>query len=137
MKIKKKKVNQTWIKQRLEDSVSELRKDIHYYPLDKYYWVTSEEDFMKVAKKDKTNMIEYVSEKFDCENFAMLFSARMSYKYHLNSVGIVIDYSSQHAYNIIVFRDGSVKLYEPQEELLIDIDNDYDNYNLENGAVLI
>ena len=37
-------------------------------------------------------------------------------RFGLNNVGLVIDYSGGHAYNIIIFKDGSVKLFEPQTD---------------------
>ena len=44
------------------------------------------------------------------------FKAMVDRRFGLNNVGLVIDWSGGHAYNIIVFKDGTVKIFEPQSD---------------------
>ena len=87
--------------------------------LDSKYWVCSRIDFDAIIKWDWTNDKKYVAEKYDCDNFAFSFKARMDRKFHLNNVGLVIDYSGGHAYNCVVFSDGTAELFEPQSDRFV------------------
>ena len=63
---------------------------------------------------------QYISEFFDCDNFAILLAAVCAMKFHINSVGIVLDFSGGHAYAVLPVRlaDGSIKILilEPQND---------------------
>lgn len=63
---------------------------------------------------------KYISEFFDCDNFAILLAAICAMKFHINSVGICFDFSGGHAYAILPIRqdDGSIELIilEPQND---------------------
>lgn len=87
--------------------------------LDTKYWVCSRLDFEAIIQWDWTDKKKYVAEKYDCDNFAFSFKARMDRKFHLNNVGLVIDYSGGHAYNCVVFSDGTAELFEPQSDRFV------------------
>ena len=84
--------------------------------LDVRYLLCDEKDMQAIIDWDWTDNKKYVSEKYDCDNFAFSFKAMVDRRFGLNNVGLVIDLSGKHAYNIIVFKDGSVKLFEPQSD---------------------
>jgi len=107
--------NTDWIGQKLRD-VNILNTGMHHKPLDNKYWCCSRLDFDAIIKWDWTDNKKYIAEKYDCDNFAFSFKARMDRRFHLNNVGLVIDYSGGHAYNVIVFSDGTVTLFEPQSD---------------------
>ena len=74
-------------------------------------------DFTGVDKR------QYISEFFDCDNFAIVLAAVCAMKFHINSVGIVFDFSGGHAYAVLPVRqpDGSIKIIilEPQNDTYI------------------
>ena len=60
-------------------------------PLDRNYWACSRQEFERIVKWDWTNNKQYVKGKFDCDNFALMFKARMAWFFEVNTVGVVID----------------------------------------------
>lgn len=84
--------------------------------LDKKYIAVPESEFRKIIDWDWTDNKTYIAEKYDCDNFAFSFKARVDRKFHVNTVGLVIDYEAGHAYNVIVFANGTMKLFEPQSD---------------------
>ena len=103
--------------------------------LDNKYLVTNQADMKKIIEWDWTDNRKYVAEKYDCDNFAFSFKAMVDRKFNVNNVGLVIDYSAGHAYNIIVFNDGTVKLFEPQSDKWPRIGTSM--YKFEEGKILI
>ena len=84
--------------------------------LDRKYIAVPEAEFQKIIDWDWTDNKTYIAEKYDCDNFAFSFKARVDRKFHVNTVGLVIDYDAGHAYNVIVFANGKMKLFEPQSD---------------------
>ena len=84
--------------------------------LDSKYWACSKEEFEGWIKWDWTNGKKYIAEQYDCDNFAFSFKARCDRKIGINTVGLVIDYSGGHAYNVVAFTDSPAELYEPQSD---------------------
>ena len=84
--------------------------------VDNKYVAVSEKEFQKIIDWDWTDNKKYVAEKYDCDNFAFSFKARVDRKFHINTVGLVIDYDGGHAYNIIIFSNGTSKIFEPQSD---------------------
>jgi len=113
----------------------DIRYDMEILPLDNKYLITNQADMKKIIKWDWTDNKKYISEKYDCDNFAFSFKAMVDRKFGVNNVGLVIDYSSGHAYNIIVFNDGIVKLFEPQTDKWPRIGTNM--YKFERGKILI
>ncbi len=85
------------------------------YIWDSNYWFVCHEDWGIIITDVLLNMPKYTVGKFDCENFALLTSARVSEKYHLNTMGIVIGDSPQgrHGWNIFLSEWG-LHYLEPQ-----------------------
>ena len=90
--------------------------DTHYRILDSTGWGGAL-DYTGVDKR------KYISEFFDCDNFAIVLAAVCAMKFHINSVGIVFDFGGGHAYAVLPVRqaDGSIKIIilEPQNDRYI------------------
>ena len=84
--------------------------------LDGTYRTVSRGLFEQVVRWDWTERLPWVAELFDCDNFSRHFAERLGIMFGLNSVGIVVDYGGAHAYNLVVFSDGTVTLFEPQTD---------------------
>jgi len=109
--------------------------DIKFYASDSEVYYCSLDAWRKIIKADLVDRIFYQEEKFDCDNFALVFSSFMSLLYGLNSAGIATgimrdaktkEIIGGHAYNILVADvDGEVKLfvYEPQNDDLVEASN--------------
>ncbi len=85
-------------------------------PLDGKYWLTDQANTLSIIAWDWCNTLHYVKDLFDCENFAILFKAFTDLYFQVNHVGIVLDYQSGHAYNLIVYPDGNKSVLEPQHD---------------------
>ena len=94
------------------------------YLWDYLYWYISLEDWGKVLKEVLFGMPGYTTDKFDCENFAMLTSARVSERYRLNTCGVAIGQSpfGEHGYNLLVHQDGLI-YFEPQTGDFIEVED--------------
>ena len=79
-----------------------------------YYYV-SHVDWGKVFSDVLLNMPGYTTEKFDCEDFALLVKARVSERYRLNSIALIIGDTPQgrHGFNMFLSEQG-LSLLEPQ-----------------------
>lgn len=95
--------------------------------LDERYRVPTICEWVDIIKSDKlSRKKKYIRDVFDCDNFAIVFSAHCSEGYNINSAGIAVGriYNAEtgkflglHAYNILAAnKDSYVRLYlyEPQ-----------------------
>ena len=91
---------------------------------DRTYWLQSWEVWQTLIAHDWIDKKEYMSELFDCDNFAFWFASRMAGIYHLNSAMVCYGATynldgakrSGHAFNIIpVWTDHDLEwyVYEP------------------------
>ena len=88
-------------------------RELHLW--DSRYFYCSHEDWGKVLAKVLLDMPKYTAEKFDCENYAMLTSARTSELFKLNTCGITIGQSpfGYHGFNLFI-SDAGLFYLEPQ-----------------------
>ena len=103
--------------------------------LDRRYWACSIADFDKVVASDPTDEKTYAAGQFDCDNFSFTFKARVGRQYGINAVGVVINTSSAHAYNVVAFLDGPPRLFEPQSDEWPELGTG--DYKFESGLVII
>lgn len=68
-----------------------------------------------------TSILPYRPERFDCENYAGLYRALVAFGLGVNAVGVVYDWSGDHAYNVVVDSDGQARFYEPQADEWVSI----------------
>jgi hypothetical protein len=87
--------------------------------LDSYYYTTDLNTFKKIVEWDWTDTRKYIHDVFDCDKFAFYFKSRIAIDFHINAVGIILDYSAGHAYNLVILKHNSKVawyLYEPQTD---------------------
>ena len=95
-------------------------RELHLW--DSRYFYCSHEDWGKVFAKVLLGMPKYVTEKLDCENMAMIASARTSELFKLNTLGIAIGQSpfGYHGFNLFISEVGLFYL-EPQNGMIYDV----------------
>jgi len=116
-------------------------KPYSWFRLDGKYYTTTLDLFKKVVEWDWTDSRKYISESFDCDKFSIYFKSRMAIDYGINTIGVILDYSGGHAYNLVIVKNPNPQLYlfEPQTDEIFT----YDNRNIRvypmkaNGWVLI
>jgi len=74
-------------------------------PMDTHYWVPNGRGFRKILSYHKKNAGQnvYQGDAYDCENYAIELLNTFQNRTAVNSVGLVYDGSSGHAYNIAVY----------------------------------
>jgi len=93
-----------------------MKLEIVRLPLDATYYMANQSDFLNIVAWDWVDTIEYRNDRWDCENFALLFKSHVDLYFGLNQVGVVVDYTSRHSYNLVVYPDGRVQILEPQSD---------------------
>lgn len=126
-----------WIKGVLAAHIPRWEQEfgVKRHGLDGTYYLCSQDDMAKIIGWDWTDAKRYVAERFDCDDFAWHFKARVGYCFLLNQVGWVSDFTSRHAYNVIPFPDGEAWFFEPQSDRRVEIGSG--SYKLESGLVVI
>ena len=98
-------------------------RELHLW--DNRYWYTTHEDWGKVLKKVLLDIPKYVTDRWDCEQYAMRATARAGELFLLNTLGLCIGQSpfGYHGFNMFVSEAGGAKLYylEPQDGMIYDI----------------
>ena len=86
--------------------------------LDSNYYTVDFDTFKKIVEWDFTDTRKYLTDTFDCDKFAMYFKSRLALDFGINAIGVVLDYSASHAYNLVILKDSQTKwyLYEPQTD---------------------
>lgn len=119
-----------------------LNNNISILLLDSKYWAASQEAWDLILQYNGVDTQKYVSDRYDCDDFAFSFKGAVSRKFAVNGVGLVIDFSGHHAYNcVLVHKDNdlSVEFIEPQNDQFVrkDAANAKACYQLTSGIVLI
>ena len=104
--------------------------------LDNKYWTCTKPEFQKILETNTINEKQYVLDQFDCDNFAFNLKAQIAKDYNLNNVGMVIDNSGGHAYNVVIFRDGTAELLEPQTDKWV-TPGESRMYSFKRGIILL
>lgn len=107
-----------WMTSKLNAFVGPDRS-MSWRQLDRVYWTVTRKEFEAILAADWTDRKRYEKERYDCDNFAFAVKSEIAQAHGINSIGIVIDDSAQHAYNIVVFSDGEVVLFEPQTDKVV------------------
>ena len=89
----------------IRSAISLLPPDI-IYNWDYWYYYVSLENWRDIIEDVFLSMPKYVTEKFDCENFALLTASTVSSKYKLNTMGIAVGEvpGGEHGFNIFPAR---------------------------------
>lgn len=107
--------------------------------LDGRYYAPEEDGFDTMRRYDITEFLPYRPARFDCENFAQMFQVLSAFAFGVNSVAVVIDWSGGHAYNLVYLADGSLRLYEPQTDEVVELGDslsDTENYTMDNVDII-
>ena len=111
-------------------------EDVTPIPCDDEYNVVDERTFNKIMNASRTKRFHY-EKFFDCDKFSRLFQAEC-FTLELNSVGLVIDWSSRHSYNLVALSksDGGLKFItiEPQSDQQVKVHQGI--YKLKKGLVI-
>lgn len=122
----------TWV----QETLMKLGAAIIRLPLGAEFQLTDKDTFIDFIAWDWVDSFEY-HKFYRCGNFSISFKASAD-QWGVNQVGIVLDYLSSHAYNIVVFPDGKVMLLEPQwDNLFYWQEHAPQFYNLEGAVVII
>lgn len=90
-----------------------LEKKYNQYTIDEDYKSCSLTEFKELLKKDFTNWKIYHKD-YDCDNFAFKLYHNLKEKHPMLSVGIV--FSTSHAFNVFIDKDGTAHYIEPQTD---------------------
>ena len=114
--------------------VSALFADSRYYCLHQDAW-----DAILAATVDRN---KYIPERFDCDKFARWWDGVVGHNYEVNGKGIVLDFSGEHAYNIVFVWNGdgktpslTARFMEPQENKFVDLGSHH--HILTRGVIII
>ena len=122
-------VNEEWAK--LGVAMNPVLLDRQYVALPQAVWD-------EIIAKDDIDSKVYVSELFDCDDFAFGLKAAASRQYDVNGCGLVVSVESKHAFSVMLVREPddslSFRFLEPQTDDWVSTDDP--NYSLESGFVL-
>lgn len=81
-----------------------------------------------ILERSRIDKYRYTNNIKDCDNFAAALFGTIPLEYGVNTVGFVIDYSGQHAYNSLVYyesdrEDLRIALVEPQNDQFVTTDD--------------
>lgn len=116
--------------------LAKMKVTVVRLPLGREFQLTDKDTFIDFIAWDWVDSFEY-HKFYRCGNFSIAFKAAAD-QWGVNQVGIVLDYKSGHAYNLVIFPDGKVMLLEPQSDNLF-FHNEHvpQFYNLEGAIVII
>ena len=134
LKIERRKLPAAASFNMLNDVRSMLPK-LTVHQMDNTYWSCLWADWLKIIDNDWLNRKGYQADEFDCDDFAIAFKARMSEKYGLNAVALIISYPPGHAYNIICPIDCLPIVFEPQTDELVTLGEGI--YGIDSGFIVL
>jgi len=106
--------------------------------LDTKFWMVNKEQMRKIVEEDMTDERKYQKSLFDCDNFSLMFVTHLADTYDINQAGIVLDYSGAHAYNVMIYPDKSIELFEPQIDRFFGPgERDKNKYPLKKATILM
>ena len=98
-------------------------KTLQDIPVDSKYWAVSKEAWEGMMAYIGVDQEKYEVDRFDCDNFAVVFAASVADRFRINGAGIVVDFSGGHAYNAILITGThgglSIGIIEPQNRRYI------------------
>lgn len=98
-----------------------LLTDERYYAIDKAAWA----DVLKAMPPRN----KYLAERYDCDAYSRWFFGYIAHTYEINALGMCVDFSGHHAYNLICVWDGadglSVEFVEPQLDKVVPLGSNH------------
>lgn len=92
---------------------------LQLFLFDRTYWVVTEDTWKTILQYNGVDREQYITERYDCDDFSFGFKGGVATKLKINSVGLVVDYSGGHAYCAILVHDNGelrVDFIEPQND---------------------
>jgi len=106
--------------------------------LDGKYYTTDRKTLERLIKWDWTDTKKYELDRFDCDKFAFYFKARMALDFGINAIGVVLDYSAAHAYNLLLPNDVDQPLiFEPQNDKIYPVTTRPSAYKMKEYVLLL
>lgn len=109
-----------------------------FYGVDEKYAVLTRDLWLKVIAASSVNERPYVSDLFDCDDFALCLAADAS-RLGTNACGQVHDYGTMHAYNLLVIDNKgklSFDVLEAQSDRWVDMSRAQNMYGGRDGMVI-
>lgn len=116
------KNGEIWEPERVNQAVRDKFDEIDIQWEDGKYIVCDVDIIEYVLEHSIVDDLKYTTEFFDCDNFAGLFKDLTAIRYHLNTIGTVVNYAGRHAFNVALTKQG-LYVVEPQN------DRDYWEYS--------
>ena len=97
------------------------------WKLDGEYRILPRDEMMECIKAAHTASETYISDFHDCDKFARELWARVPFKSGCNSVGLIVNFGGQHAFNCVLVtpdttsRDVQCLIVEPQSDGIVKI----------------
>ena len=127
-------VSRAWVEDVLHRAVP---AGVNWFLLDRAeYHVLSRTDFQMLVGWDWTNQVPYIPDRRDCDKFAVHFWDILRWRLGVNGVGWVVDWTSAHSYNLIIFDDGTWEWWEPQNDTPVQLATE-GLYQLRSGFVYV
>ena len=99
--------------------------------LDRKYWTVDIYGWLKIIDNWKKNKYNYIADRFDCDDFALLMAGLVAYTCYKSGfkkqLAFGIAWSNIHAYNLYVDKNLTVWVWEPQTASIIGKAIDYKN----------
>jgi len=108
----------------LLSQINKLPRPLTVWLLDNRYRTTTLDGFRAIYQWDKTNLRPYITDFWDCDDYAWRFKSNVSSVFLINAVGFVIDWSDPkcaHSYNILFPADSDPVVYEPQTDQIMSV----------------
>lgn len=104
-----------WQPQQVQREVKKYVDEVRIQWEDGKYIVCDINTIAYVLQHSIVDDLKYTADYFDCDNFASLFKSLTAIRYHLNSIGRVINYQGRHAFNVALTKNG-LYVIEPQND---------------------
>lgn len=119
----------------LDRAIPRLGERVRRVTLDSNYYLCNKQAMAMYLGWSAIDKLAWVRDRHDCDNFAIELFAEFGRLYRFQNIGIVVDWSSGHAYAFAMFADGEVWWIEPQSDERIKIGTP--PYKLENALIII
>jgi len=91
------------------------------YLLDHFYYLPKKEDVAKLLSDTNVDKLKYISEIYDCDDFAIrLWGVTSQGKWASTTLGFAC--GNRHAFNIVILDDKKLYIIEPQNDKLIPLE---------------
>ena len=112
--------------------------------LDRTYTALPMATWASILAWSDVDRVQYVAERRDCDNFALALAGQVGLRLSVNGCGVVVDYSGQHAYCVLLVEDTArggiyARLVEPQSDGLPQVGDSmsgHEAYKAERGVIL-